>query len=73
MRMSANAYFSSRKRCTAPASRKYIARRPRMAKTFEVKTMSGSFVSAKIAGTESIAKITSLSSRNTSATSSGVA
>jgi len=57
----------------APASMKYIARRPRIAKMFDVKTMSGSLVSAKIAGTESTAKTMSLSSRKSSATSRGVA
>ena len=61
------------KRSIAPASRKYMARRPRMAQTFDVNTMSGSRVSAKMAGTESTANTTSLTSRNTSATSSGVA
>ena len=52
---------------------KYIARSPRIANTFEVKTMKGSAVMAKIAGTESTAKMMSLSSRNSSATMSGVA
>src|SRR5829696_7775072 len=52
---------------------KKSARKPRIAKMFEVKTMSGSFVTAKIAGTESTAKITSVASRKTRATSSGVA
>jgi len=57
----------------APASRKYIARRPRMANTFEVNTSIGSRVSAKIAGTESTAKTMSEASRNRRATRSGVA
>ncbi len=52
---------------------KYIERRPRIANTFEVNTMNGSRVSAKIAGTESIANTMSLPSRQRSATSNGVA
>ncbi len=40
---------------------------------FDVNTISGSLVSAKIAGTESIAKMMSENSMNTSATNSGVA
>lgn len=52
---------------------KDIARRPRIANTFEVNTMKGSAAMAKIAGTESIAKMMPLSSRNNSATISGVA
>ena len=52
---------------------KYIERRPRIAKTFEVKTISGSRVSAKMAGTESTAKTMSVISRKSSATKSGVA
>ena len=44
-----------------------------MAKTFDVKTMSGSRVRAKMAGTESTANTTSLASRQSSATRSGVA
>ena len=43
-----------------------------MAKMLEVKTMSGSFVSAKIAGTESMAKIISVNSKNISDKKSGV-
>ena len=46
------------------ASRKYSDRRPRIAKMFEVNTMSGSRVSAKIAGTESTANTMSVTSRH---------
>ena len=69
----ARPYFSRWNSSTAPASRKYIERRPRIAITFEVKTMSGSRVMAKMAGTESTAKTMSLNSRKTSATNRGVA
>jgi hypothetical protein len=58
---------------TIPASIKYIARRPRIANIFDVKTISGSFVIAKIAGTESTAKIISDTSMKSSATINGVA
>ncbi|MNT13857.1 hypothetical protein D3C72_1488390 [compost metagenome] len=47
--------------------------RPKIAKMFEVNTISGSLVRAKIAGTESTAKIISVNSMNTNATKSGVA
>ena len=56
-----------------PASRKYIARRPRIAKTFDVSTMNGSIVIAKIAGIESTAKITSTMPISRITTNSGVA
>ena len=56
-----------------PASRKKSARKPRMAKTLDVKTINGSFVSAKIAGTLSTAKTMSVISMNTRHTNSGVA
>ena len=46
---------------------------PRIANTLEVKTISGSLVSAKIAGTESIANTMSLISMAISARNSGVA
>ena len=42
IRIAANACLSRWKRAIAPASRKYIARSPRMAKTFDVKTINGS-------------------------------
>jgi hypothetical protein len=44
-----------------------------MAKMFDVKTTSGSPVNAKMAGTESTAKMMSVASRKSSATKSGVA
>ena len=56
-----------------PASTKYSERRPRIAKMFEVKTMNGSRVTAKMAGIESTAKTTSVASTTTSTRSSGVA
>ena len=65
--------MSSEKRSAMSASRKYIARRPRIAKTFEVSTMNGSVVIAKIAGIESTAKIRSVISTRTSTRNSGVA
>ena len=52
---------------------KYMARNPRMANTFEVNTINGSRDTAKMAGTESTAKMMSLISSISSATSSGVA
>jgi hypothetical protein len=55
-----------------PANIKYIERRPNIAKILEVKTMRGSLVKAKIAGTESTAKMMSLASRNNSAKNKGV-
>src|SRR5690606_33406890 len=68
-----NPYFSRWNLSTAPESRKYIERRPKMAKMLEVNTISGSRVSAKIAGTESTANTTSVASSTSSTTSSGVA
>ena len=57
----------------APASRKYSARMPSSANTFEVKTTNVSVVTARIAGIESTAKITSVVSIMIRASSSGVA
>ena len=71
-RTEAKPYLIKANLCMTPASIKYIERRPKMAKIFEVKTMRGSFEIAKIAGTESTEKIMSLSSRKTSAKKSGV-
>src|SRR5215210_1791938 len=48
------------KRCIKPASMKYKARRPRMAKALEVQTTNVSVVIAKIAGMESTANTTSV-------------
>lgn len=45
-RISARPYLSSRNRCAMSASRKYSARRPRMANMFDVNTMNGSPVMA---------------------------
>src|SRR5262249_33460909 len=55
------------------ATTKNRERNPRMAKMFEVKTMNGSLVIAKIAGMESSAKTTSADSTSTSDSSRGVA
>jgi len=56
-----------------PASMKYMARRPRIANTFEVSTMKGSIVMAKIAGIESTANTTSTMPIRRITTNSGVA
>ena len=56
-----------------PAIAKYSERRPRMANAFDVKTMNGSCVTAKIAGIESTANTTSAKSTSSSVTNSGVA
>ena len=55
------------------ASRKYMARSPMIAKIFEVNTMNGSVVTAKIAGMLSTAKTKSLASINTNTSNIGVA
>ncbi len=47
------------------ASRKYMERRPRMAKMLEVKTMKASRVMPKMAGMESRAKTRSVNSMQT--------
>ncbi len=49
-----------------------MARRPRIAKTFEVSTMKESVVIAKIAGIESTAKTMSMTPISTTTTNSGV-
>jgi len=69
----ASPYRSNVNLATAPANTKYSDRNPRMANTFEVNTISGSRVSAKIAGTESMANTISLISIAISARNSGVA
>src|ERR671911_1418208 len=61
------------KRCIRPASIKYKARKPRMAKALEVHTTKVSVVIAKIAGIESTAKTTSVDSTAIRTASSGVA
>jgi superfamily II DNA helicase RecQ len=53
-------------------SRFYPQSQASMAKIFEVKTMRGSFVIAKIAGTESTAKMMSVNSKNMRAKNKGV-
>jgi len=55
------------------ARRKYRARNPKIAKAFDAKAMYCSFVTAKTAGTESTAKMTSVISTNTRTARSGVA
>ena len=57
----------------ALASRKYIARSPRMANALEANTRYVSFDTARIAGTESTAKMMSVISTTNSAASKGVA
>lgn len=66
-------YFKYLNFLTTPASIKYIARKPSIANTFDVKTISGSFVIAKIAGTESTANIISDTSMKSNAINKGVA
>ncbi|MNI96772.1 hypothetical protein D3C73_1552950 [compost metagenome] len=56
-----------------PASRKYSARRPMMAKMLEVNTINGSVVTAKMAGMLSTANTTSVASITSSTTNMGVA
>ena len=56
-----------------PASRKYSDRSPMMAKAFDEKTRNGSRLTARMAGTESTAKITSVASMRTSTVNRGVA
>jgi hypothetical protein len=55
-----------------PARIKKRALRPRIAKIFEVKTMKGSLVIAKIAGTLSTAKMMSVNSMKISVRRRGV-
>ncbi len=55
-----------------PASRKYSARSPRMANRFDEKTMNGSVVKAKIAGTLSKAKAKSVASITINTKNNGV-
>src|SRR5215208_3285268 len=61
------------KRFIKPASMKYRARRPRMAKASEVQTTKVLVVIAKIAGIESTAKTTSVVSTAIRTARSGVA
>ena len=51
--------FNKWKRFVISANKKYKARKPIIAKIFEVNTMNGSVVTAKIAGIESTANTTS--------------
>ena len=50
-----------------------MARKPKMAKALAVNTKKGSWVTAKIAGIESTAKIRSVNSTSSNTNSSGVA
>lgn len=52
---------------------KYIDLSPKIAKMLLVKTIKGSLVMAKMAGTESIAKIISENSKNNKLINNGVA
>ena len=56
-----------------PDNKKNIARRPKIAIKFAVNTINGSEVTAKIAGMESTAKITSDASTKINTKNSGVA
>ena len=69
----AKPYLRKIKRSAKSASKKYMARRPKMAKMLEVRTMKGSVVTAKIAGMLSTAKMTSLNSIIINTSKSGVA
>ncbi len=73
VKITARPYCSKLNFSATPDNRKYIARRPKIANKFDVKTMKGSVVTAKIAGILSTAKITSLSSTIINTSSSGVA
>ena len=68
----ARPYLSMWKRSATSTSRKYRARKPMMANRFDVKTMNGSVVMAKIAGIESTANTRSVTSIRISTRNSGV-
>mmetsp|Transcript_11807 Transcript_11807/g.34099 ORF Transcript_11807/g.34099 Transcript_11807/m.34099 type:complete len:234 (+) Transcript_11807:287-988(+) len=72
-RIKATAGGRKRSCSTATESTEKRLRRLRMAKIFEVKTMNGSSVMPKTAGTESTANTMSVSSMQTSTSSKGVA
>lgn len=71
-RMTPSPYFRNRNAFTMLCNTKKSERSPMMAKILEVKTTNGSLVSAKIAGTESMANMMSLNSMKANATNSGV-
>src|SRR3954465_2144988 len=71
-RMIARPYPRWTSRLSAPASRKYSARRPRRANALVASTREGSVVMPNTAGTESTAKTTSVARTATTATASGV-
>ncbi len=73
IKTAANPYLIKINRSKTPARRKYMDLNPKIAKMFEVNTIRGSRLIAKIAGTESTAKIMSLISKKTSARKRGVA
>jgi hypothetical protein len=60
IKIAANEYFKKWNFSKIPARAKYKDLNPKMAKTFEVNTINGSGVIAKIAGIESTAKIRSV-------------
>src|SRR5580692_2227488 len=62
-----------RNRPSTPAKRKYIARNPKIANTFDVYTIKGSRVIPKMAGMESTAIVISVISTISSTTNKGVA
>src|SRR6056300_1378930 len=65
-------YFKNLNKCTTFDSKKNIDRSPTMAKIFEKNTMYGSFVTTKIAGTLSTAKMRSENSTTISTINNGV-
>jgi len=71
-RMTPSPYLRNKKAFTMLCSTKNSERKPMMAKMFDVNTMNGSLARAKIAGTESMAKMMSLNSMKARATKSGV-
>ena len=73
VRTIANPYLKYWKISIIPASAKYRARSPKIAKTFEVYTINGSLEIPKIAGIESTANITSVDSITTKTNNNNVA
>jgi len=72
IRISASETLRYSNRSSKPASAKYIIRRPRIAKMLLVNTSSGSAVTAKTAGIESVANTTSAPSIRIIASANGV-
>src|SRR5690554_5394576 len=72
-KITAKPYFNKENLSPISAIKKYIARRPKMANKFDVKTIKGSVVKARTAGMLSTAKTISEISTNTNAKNNGVA